>query len=103
VGNRFARWVLELGLINRLDLYFSWAKKYYTFIICHDLLCSSWLEHDAADGPNEVTFCKRTKSNSQKDLQDGGAGSANAITRDWASNRLTGSKGFDRQLSPAEG
>jgi hypothetical protein len=42
-------------------------------------------------------------TNSQKDLQDGGAGSTNAITRDWASNRLTVSKGFDRQLSPAEG
>jgi hypothetical protein len=61
---------------------FPGAKKYYAFIICHDLLRSSWLEHDAVEGPNEVTFRKRTKSNSQKDLQDGGAGSANAVTRD---------------------
>ncbi len=94
--NRFARWVLELGVINGLDLYFSWAKKYYAFIICHDLLCSSSLEQGAIDVPKDVTFRERTKSNSQKDLQAGGAGSTNAITRDWASNRLTVSKGFDR-------
>jgi hypothetical protein len=57
----------------------------------------------AVEGPKEVTFRQGTKSNSQKGLQDGGAGSTHAITRDWASNRLTVSKGFDRQLSPAEG
>src|ERR1700737_3127375 len=43
VLNRFARRVLELGVINGLDLYFSGAKKYYAFIICHDLVCSSSL------------------------------------------------------------
>ena len=42
-------------------------------------------------------------SNSEKDLQNGGAGRTGAITRDWVSNRLTVSKGFDRQLSPADG
>src|SRR5258708_5262579 len=24
-------------------MYFTWAKKYYAFIICHDLVCSSSL------------------------------------------------------------
>jgi hypothetical protein len=50
----------------------------------------------------EVIFRKRTKSNNQKELHNGGAVSTNAIARDGASNRLTVSKGFDRRHSTSE-